>query len=80
MVTLAERVRWLRKQRGYTLRDVAERAHVALSFLSDIERGAVPSLAVMERIARVYDLTLGEALVDVVIVSEDEDEEQQEGA
>lgn len=76
MTTLAERVRWLRKQRDYTLRDVSERSHVALSFLSDIERGrTIPSLPVLERIARVYDLTLGEALVGVVIADEDVNEE-----
>lgn len=70
MVKLQDRARWLRKQRGYTLRDVEQRSGISISFLSEIERGAIPSLAIMERLARVYDLSLGEALVDVEIEQE----------
>lgn len=73
VVSLSQRVRWLRKQRGFTLAQVAERSGISLSHLSDIERGrTMPSLETLEDIASVFGLTIGEALVDVQIRSDDD--------
>jgi transcriptional regulator with XRE-family HTH domain len=73
MTTLHERLRWLRTRSHLTLKEVGDRAGVAISQLSDIERGrALPSLDTLERIADVYGLTIGEALVNVRIRPEGE--------
>lgn len=75
MEPLAQRLRWLRAQHHMTLRDVQEQSGVSISFISDLERGrTVPSLAVMERLARVYHLSLGEALVNVTVLDDEEEE------
>lgn len=68
MTTLHERLRWLRKQRGLSLREVAEKSGLGISHISTIERGAaLPSLETLEAVAAVYGLTIGEALVGVTI-------------
>ena len=51
-----------------TLREVANGSGVTISFLSDIERGrTLPSLDTLERIAEVYNLSIGGLLVNVRI-------------
>ena len=66
MTSVHERLRWLRHQSGLTLAQVSARAMVSISYLSDLENNrTLPSLPVLERIASVYDLSLGEALVNV---------------
>ena len=66
--TLHERLRSLRKGM-MTLQQLATRTGVSVSFLSDMERGRVlPSLETLDRIAAAYNLTIGELLVNVVIV------------
>ena len=74
MDTLPTRLRWLRKKSGMTLAQLSERSGVSVSFLSDLERGergVLPSLLVLERIAAVYGLTVGESLVNVRITTEE---------
>jgi transcriptional regulator with XRE-family HTH domain len=71
MTTLHERLRFLRKQAHLTLKDVADRSDISFTFLSDIECGrTMPSLYTLERIADVYGLAVGEALVNVRIKQE----------
>ncbi len=54
---LGPRIRALRQARRLTLRDVAARAGVTESFLSQVERDvASPSIATVGRIARALDL------------------------
>jgi transcriptional regulator with XRE-family HTH domain len=61
---MCERLRRLRRQRGWTLVQLAAASGVSRSMLSQIERGkANPTLAVAFRIARAFDRSLGE-LVD----------------
>ena len=73
MTTLHERLRWLRHNAGMTLQQAASAAGTSVSLLSDVERGRTrPSLAMLERIAAVYGLSVGEALVNVGIVSDDD--------
>lgn len=70
MTTLAARLRWLRHNADLTLAEVAQRAHISVSFLSDVERGrTLPSLDTLERIAQVYHLSLGECLVNVTVLT-----------
>src|SRR3954452_4664148 len=61
---LCERVRDLRKKRGWTLEQLSAACGVSRSMLSEIERGnANPTLAVAFRIAGAFSMSLGD-LVD----------------
>ncbi|MTI81208.1 MAG: helix-turn-helix transcriptional regulator [Firmicutes bacterium] len=52
MIVRGERIRSLREERGYTLQDLAKRAKLSLSYLSEIERGSKrPSLKTIEKLA-----------------------------
>jgi len=58
---LCERVRGLRKKRGWTLEQLSVACGVSRSMLSQIERGqANPTLGVAYRIAQAFGLPLGE--------------------
>ena len=56
---LGPRIRALRQARRLTLRDVADRAGVTESFLSQVERDVTsPSIATVQRIAGALDLSI----------------------
>lgn len=58
---LAARLHTLRKERGWTLENLAERTNLSLAYLSRLEGGErQPSLAALLGLARVYNLTLSE--------------------
>jgi transcriptional regulator with XRE-family HTH domain len=58
---VCERVREIRKKKGWTLQQLASTSGVSRSMLSQIERGeANPTLAVAYRIAQAFGMTLGE--------------------
>ena len=60
---LGERVRARRHELGATLDDIAERAVVSRSMVSDIERGAkVPTIIVLDRIAAALGTTIAHLL------------------
>ncbi len=60
---LGERVRARRHELGATLDDIAERAGVSRSMVSDIERGAkVPTIIVLDRIAAALGTTIAQLL------------------
>ena len=60
-VDLGARIRALRSGRHETLRQLAARAAVTESFLSQVERGvASPSIASVQRIARALDTSIAE--------------------
>ena len=62
---LGPRIRALRRARHATLRELAERAGVTESFLSQVEREVTsPSIASVQRIARALDLGIAELFVD----------------
>ena len=62
---LGPRIRSLRQARRVTLRELAERAGVTESFLSQVEREVTsPSIASVQRIARALDLGIAELFVD----------------
>ncbi|NRD76341.1 helix-turn-helix transcriptional regulator [Bacillus sp. BRMEA1] len=48
----------IRKQRGYTLSELAELSHISKSYLSNIERNLNknPSIEIIKRIAKVLDI------------------------
>ena len=58
---LGARLRWLRRSHRLTLREVASRAAVTESFLSQVERGvASPSVASLQRIAHGLGLSIAQ--------------------
>jgi len=62
---LGTRIRSLRQARHLTLRDVAQRAGVTESFLSQVERDvASPSIATVHRIARALDLSIAQLFAE----------------
>ncbi|HXI79449.1 MAG TPA: cupin domain-containing protein [Verrucomicrobiae bacterium] len=62
---LGPRIRSLRHARHVTLRQLAERAGVTESFLSQVEREVTsPSIASVQRIARALDLGIAELFAD----------------
>ena len=62
---LGPRIRSLRRARQVTLRELAERAGVTESFLSQVEREVTsPSIASVQRIARALDLGIAELFVE----------------
>jgi transcriptional regulator with XRE-family HTH domain len=62
---LGPRIRSLRRARQVTLRELAERAGVTESFLSQVEREVTsPSIASVQRIARALDLGIAELFAD----------------
>ena len=62
---LGPRIRSLRQARHVTLRELAERAGVTESFLSQVEREVTsPSIASVQRIARALDLGIADLFVD----------------
>jgi transcriptional regulator with XRE-family HTH domain len=63
---IGDTLRTERTERGLTLKQVAEGAHVSVSYLAEIERGEKdPSSKVLESIARGLDVELSELLVRI---------------
>jgi transcriptional regulator with XRE-family HTH domain len=63
---IGETLRAERTERGLTLKQVAEGAHVSVSYLAEIERGEKdPSSRVVENIARSLDMEVSDLLVRV---------------
>ncbi len=61
-----ETLREVRKERGLTLRQVAEGAHVSVSYLAEIERGEKdPSSKVLESIAEGLDIEVSGLLIRI---------------
>lgn len=62
---LGLRLRALRRSNHLTLRELADRASITESFLSQVERGvASPSIATVRRIARAFGLSIAELFAD----------------
>ena len=58
--------RRLRRERGITLRELAEQAQVSVPYLSEIERGRKePSSEILAAICRALDLDLSDLLSEV---------------
>ncbi len=61
---IGETLRAVRNERGLTLRQVAEGAHVSISYLAEIERGEKdPSSRVLESVAEGLGIGMGDLLL-----------------
>ena len=68
---IGDTLRAERTERGLTLKQVAEGAHVSVSYLAEIERGEKdPSSRVLESIARGLDVELSDLLVRIAAALE----------
>jgi len=64
-LALGPRIRTIRRARGQTLRQLAQRSGVTESFLSQVEREvASPSIATVQRVARALGLTIAELFAE----------------
>jgi transcriptional regulator with XRE-family HTH domain len=64
-LALGARIRTIRRARGQTLRQLADRAGVTESFLSQVEREvASPSIATVQRVAHALDLSIAELFAE----------------
>ncbi|MCG8400934.1 MAG: helix-turn-helix domain-containing protein [Firmicutes bacterium] len=58
MIVRGDQIRALREERGHTLQDLAKRANLSLSYLSEIERGSKrPSLKTIEKLAAALNVS-----------------------
>jgi transcriptional regulator with XRE-family HTH domain len=68
---IGDTLRAERTEKGLTLKQVAEGAHVSVSYLAEIERGEKdPSSRVLESIARGLDIELNELLIRIATALE----------
>jgi transcriptional regulator with XRE-family HTH domain len=69
--TIGETLRAERNEQGLTLKQVAEGAHVSVSYLAEIERGEKdPSSRVLESIAVGLDIEVSELLIRIATALE----------
>lgn len=72
METIGTRVYTLRQERGWTLRELADRAHTSKGYLSTLEHNGVdPTLSTLTRLARAFVIPLSVLLTGL---GEDTDE------
>jgi XRE family transcriptional regulator, regulator of sulfur utilization len=65
-MTLAERLRELRTQRQWRLKDLAEKSLLSIPYLSDLERGRTnPSLDTLQTLAGSYAVSVNDLLAPV---------------
>ncbi|MBO8129681.1 MAG: helix-turn-helix transcriptional regulator [Peptococcaceae bacterium] len=63
MIVKGEQIRALREERGYTLQELAKKASLSLSYLSEIERGSKhPSLKTIEKLAKALHIPKNQLL------------------
>ena len=68
---IGETLRAIRTERGLTLRQVAEGAHVSVSYLAEIERGEKdPSSRVIENVAEGLGVGMGDLLLRIAATVE----------
>ena len=68
---LQNRLKELRTHREMTLKDVATRSELSVSYLSDIERGrTTPTLATLEALARAFEISVVDLLTGVDFAGE----------
>ena len=70
-MTLHERLKEMRRARGLTLKELAARSHLSVSYLSDLERGrTTPPLPTLETLAVALEMTVLDLLTGVEFAGE----------
>lgn len=77
---LGERLRFIRKEHQFTLKELSERADLSVPYLSDMERGVVnPSIDTLQKVAQAYSMTVQELFTGVEGLGESARENYPEG-
>lgn len=64
-IDLANYLQLMRQSHNWTLREVAGKTGLSISYLSDLERGrTLPSIETLEKLAAVYGMTLAIRFMD----------------
>jgi transcriptional regulator with XRE-family HTH domain len=70
-MTLHERLKEMRRARDFTLKELAARTGLSVSYLSDLERGrTMPPLPTLERLAMALEITVLDLLTGVDFAGE----------
>ena len=73
-MTLHERLKEMRRARGFTLKGLAARTGLSVSYLSDLERGrTTPPLPTLQAVAAALDITVLDLLTGVDFAGEQTD-------
>lgn len=65
------KIRDFRKQRGFTIKELAARSGMSISYISQVERGEIdPSLSSLRKIAAVFQIPLYMLLDDTELLSD----------
>jgi len=79
-MTIGQRIREKRKERGLTLKQLAEATGLTVTYLSDVERGATqPSLKTLGRVATGLIISTTDLLSGVELLGDESDEALPEG-
>lgn len=71
MMTLGERLKQLRIERGWTLNVLSAITRVSIAYLSDLERGrTLPSITMLTGLANIYRLSVASVLTPVMLPGE----------
>lgn len=70
---LGHKVRELRKKRKWSILDLSLRANIHRNYLGDLENGRRnPTLEVIERLAKSFNMSISELTFGIEIISEQE--------
>jgi XRE family transcriptional regulator, regulator of sulfur utilization len=70
-MTLYERLKEMRRARGFTLKGLAARTGLSVSYLSDLERGrTMPPLPTLQAVAAALEITILDLLTGVEFAGE----------
>ena len=63
---LGEHLRFIRRKRKLTLKDLSQRADLSVPYLSDLERGVVnPSIESLQKVAKAYNMKVQDLFTGV---------------
>lgn len=65
-IKLGNKIRLLRKKKGWTIEDLAFEADLNRNYIGDLERGLRnPTLKVLEKVAKAFEISIQELLADI---------------
>lgn len=65
-IEVGRKLKKLREQHGYTMRDVGERTGINYSYVGKIEKGKIPSLSTLKRLCSLYGITVSSLFGDEI--------------
>jgi transcriptional regulator with XRE-family HTH domain len=59
-IAIGDKLRKLREQKGYSIREVGKRINISHTYVSKIEKGKIPSLNTLNKLCELYGITIPE--------------------